>query len=484
MTDSVAVLPWAFAILDSNGDPVSGGTIEFYNAGGLVARTVYSDHSLSTSLGAIVTLSSAGVPINGSSTPVIIYTGTTDYKVIIKNSSGSTLYTYDNIDGAIDTSSFGGSTSNFQTPVETQATDHTVTTDDIGDLYQIDPSGGNRTFTLDSAVDFTDGRRIGVRHNGTANNVLIATVSSEQINLPGGTTTSGYVLTGLGHTVWLISNGTSWVIDLETPPFITGNAKTFTVTDRLSTPPGSPAAESTYIITGSPTGAWSARSEHDIAKADGQGGWIFATPPTDCGWLAYVQDEDEYYAFKASAWVAQAGFATLTDVAYEYIGEVVASTSTSVNFTDLSSTYFAYDIVFHAVLPATNGDTLFVRVSDDNGSTFKNGANDYRWAIWGMLNSAANVSGDTGDSEIELSLSAGSGSGEYADGTLRIINPSAATKTKVHWDIEHVNTSGDTRMYKGSGVYDTEVAIDAIQFLFSTGNIASGTFKIYGLRAV
>jgi hypothetical protein len=33
------------------------------------------------------------------------------------------------------------------------------------------------------------------------------------------------------------------------------------------------------------------------------GVFVGTTPPTDCGWVAYVQDEDRYYSFIGSAWV-------------------------------------------------------------------------------------------------------------------------------------------------------------------------------------
>jgi hypothetical protein len=430
-----------------------------------------------------VTLSSAGVPINGSSTPVIIYTGTTDYKVIIKDSGGSTIYTYDNIDGALDTSSFGGSTSNFQTPVETQATDHTVTTADIGDLYQIDPSGGNRTFTLDSAVDFTDGRRIGVRHNGTANNVLIATVSSEQINLPGGTTTAGYVLTGLGHTAWFVSNGTSWVLDLETPPFITSNIPVFTVTDRVTAPPGSPAAESTYLIIATATGDFAGR-ENQIAKSDGQGGWIFATPPNDCGWRAYVQDEDVNYQFQDSAWVANEGYVTSTGVSYQLISNIDANIDSAISFTDLSSDYSSYDILISGMAPSDDAQRLVGRLSTNNGSSYANGVTDYSWNFDGLNSGTATDSGDNEDGEIEFTGDIGNDTDETVALRITIHNPMGTDRTRLTWEFTGSTGAGTDTIRTGTGgaEYNTAGATDAIQLFFSAGTM-TGNAKLYGRRA-
>jgi hypothetical protein len=67
-----------------------------------------------------------------------------------------------------------------------------------------------------------------------------------------------------------------------------------------------------YILTAAPSGAWSSFAEHDIVESDGSGSWIRRTPPTDCGWIAFVQDEDANYQFRGSAWVAFAHAASDT----------------------------------------------------------------------------------------------------------------------------------------------------------------------------
>lgn len=110
MTDSVAVFPPGFRVLDALGDPVAGATIEFYNAGTTTAKTVYLNNALTTSLGSTVYCDSAGHPVagSGSTTKVLIYTGTADYKCIIKDGSGAVLATFDDVKGAAVAGSSGG----------------------------------------------------------------------------------------------------------------------------------------------------------------------------------------------------------------------------------------------------------------------------------------------------------------------------------------------------------------------------------------
>jgi hypothetical protein len=86
------------AFLDGNaqvtkddGTPNASGTLEFYEPGTSTPKAVYSDSALGTSLGATVTLNSAGrytassIWMNGN------------YKVIVKDSSGNTIRTEDEI---------------------------------------------------------------------------------------------------------------------------------------------------------------------------------------------------------------------------------------------------------------------------------------------------------------------------------------------------------------------------------------------------
>lgn len=73
---------------DDNGDPLSGGKVDFYEPGTSTPKDVYTDSGLSTPDSNPVTLDSAGratVWLNG------------DYKVRLKNSAGTVIRTTDNI---------------------------------------------------------------------------------------------------------------------------------------------------------------------------------------------------------------------------------------------------------------------------------------------------------------------------------------------------------------------------------------------------
>jgi hypothetical protein len=56
------IVPGLWPVFDANGDPVSGATIRFYQAGTTNPRAVFSDATLSTSLGTQLTTNAAGEP--------------------------------------------------------------------------------------------------------------------------------------------------------------------------------------------------------------------------------------------------------------------------------------------------------------------------------------------------------------------------------------------------------------------------------------
>ena len=214
MADAILVFPTLWRMFDDSGALVSGGTIEFYDAGTSDARTVYSDPDLSTAIGTTVYCDASGCPVasSGSSTRVPVYTGTGDYKVIIKDGDGATLETKDNLRGATDTSPFvAGDEALPIYPMQAKSADYSVVAGDQGNIINVDPSAATRTITLLSAVTAGDNYCVGIRHVGSANKVTIATVSSQTISAPlaGGAQTS-MMLTSYGESVLLVSDGANW----------------------------------------------------------------------------------------------------------------------------------------------------------------------------------------------------------------------------------------------------------------------------------
>src|SRR3990167_4199492 len=176
MVDATRIFPPGFQVMNSAGTPQSGAVLRFYaNTPAGATRTVYSDLGLSTSLGVTVTTNSAGRPAasGGAGAEVVIYTGTTPYAVTAETSAAVALWSFSNVIGALDTSSFLTGTVVASHPVITKTTDYTIVDGNDGYVVNANPTGGAFTLTLPSAVTVGDGWSITIRHSGTANQVKI-----------------------------------------------------------------------------------------------------------------------------------------------------------------------------------------------------------------------------------------------------------------------------------------------------------------------
>jgi len=300
--DSTPIFSILDRVTDANGDPVSGGSVEFYDAGTTTPKTVYSDSTLATSLGSTVNLDSGGYPVSGGSTKTMIYTGTAAFKCIVKDADGVALITHDNVPGAV-TIPTTDEIALPETPVVSRTSTYTILTTDQAKLINADPTGGSFAITLPSAVTVGDGWRVGVRHSANTTNVVtVRTTGAQTIGMPGQTAATSVSLTGLGHARWFVSDGAGWTVDSEVPPIMGGPLPYIKVTDRLTAPPASPTGGARYIINGSPTGAWSTLSfaENQVVESDGNGSWLGYTPAN--GWMAWVDDEDLVTVYHDSAW--------------------------------------------------------------------------------------------------------------------------------------------------------------------------------------
>ena len=160
-----------------------------------------------------------------------------------------------------------------------------------------------------------------------------------------------------------------------------------------------------------------------------------------------------------------------------------ASASISWNNTYLTSSYNVYMVVMRSLLPATDNVTLHSRLSTDNGSTWISGANTYQYATASFSVSAVASQGSSGNTSMQLMGSTqGNVAEETADSICYIYDPlGATTRTCLYHETTMHTTFTSFFHYTGSMQYKTAAATNAIQFYYSSGNIASGDFMLYGL---
>ena len=178
-----------------------------------------------------------------------------------------------------------------------------------------------------------------------------------------------------------------------------------------------------------------------------------------------------------------------------HIKTLTASSSSTLSFVDgssdvvLDSTYPIYLFKFINIHPATNNTHLMVNFRDGGSSYDATKTTTVFYSYHDESDSEANVIYSTG-SDLAQSTSAqrltggtGNGADESASGTLHLFNPSSTTFVK-HFigNSSTYNHSNYNNGWYSSGYCNVTAAIDAVQFSMSSGNIDSGTIKLYGIK--
>jgi len=163
----------------------------------------------------------------------------------------------------------------------------------------------------------------------------------------------------------------------------------------------------------------------------------------------------------------------------EFIASLDASSSATLSFTGFdASKYDSYIFTVGNMLPATD-DTLFqALMSVDGGSNYLSASDSYVTGI------AVGIS--AGDNAfIPLTYNGiGNATGEGLTGDYFLNNPDLNTTTYLTGSVVYTTATGAIGGYIGDqfGAGKTKAAtvVNAIQFKFSSGNIASGTITMYG----
>ena len=174
-----------------------------------------------------------------------------------------------------------------------------------------------------------------------------------------------------------------------------------------------------------------------------------------------------------------------------FISKQTASSSASISFTGIDSTYKEYMFIFNNIHPATDGAFFAFNLSTDGGSTYAVTKTSTMFNTQHGEGGGAGVLGYEGAYDLAQSTSyqrlvagggVGNGSDESLSGYLQIFNPSSTTYVK--------HFIGSTNIYNNfdashaqylAGYGNTTSSIDAVDFKFESGNIDAGTISLFGI---
>lgn len=163
-----------------------------------------------------------------------------------------------------------------------------------------------------------------------------------------------------------------------------------------------------------------------------------------------------------------------------------ANNSSSVVFqSHIDDTYDQYIVECIGVVPVLNNETFMMRTSSDGGVSYDAGPSDYSHVFLRLMDGSTSntVYADSGDTAADLGTALGNTAGEHVNSSIKIYNPAGTSLRKtMQYDSVMVRENGETQRATGMCTRESTAAINALQFLFKNGNIASGKFKLYGVR--
>ncbi len=134
-------------------------------------------------------------------------------------------------------------------------------------------------------------------------------------------------------------------------------------------------------------------------------------------------------------------------------------------------------------IPATDAVTLQMRVSTDGGSSYDASAGAY-WYIntGGYSNSGVlAIIRSTGATSISLADGIGNGASEGITSDVTIMGQTnTAVRQRIGLESWYYDSNNNAGHLMGTGLRATAQDTDAVRFLFSSGNIGSGTYAVYG----
>jgi hypothetical protein len=162
-----------------------------------------------------------------------------------------------------------------------------------------------------------------------------------------------------------------------------------------------------------------------------------------------------------------------------------ASASASLDFeTWYDAAYDTYLIEIVALVVATDNVNIILRMSTDGGATYDSG-NNYAWAANQVATNAFNAGvGSAADSSIQLARAVDNAATNGVIGHYTLANP-ASTASYKGLTGQSFMLQNDANFYvmNGGGLYLSTTAVNAFQILASSGNLASGTVRVYGIAA-
>mgnify|MGYP000548149943 FL=1 len=194
--------------------------------------------------------------------------------------------------------------------------------------------------------------------------------------------------------------------------------------------------------------------------------------------------------------IIDAGAISVAKGALTHIKTLTASSSGTLTFHHgtsdviLDSTYKHYMFEFINIHPSSNDSYFTFQANAVGESGFNETITSSMFRAYNKEDSSANaLSYENGDYDLDqetvfqvLNDSVGTDTDQSTCGRLMIFEPSSTVFVK-HWAYQGVENAADDKVQNThtTGYFNTTAALDEFQFKMNTGNMDTGSIKLYGI---
>ena len=163
--------------------------------------------------------------------------------------------------------------------------------------------------------------------------------------------------------------------------------------------------------------------------------------------------------------------------------EIVTSAVSSVTLTGIDSRFEVYKVVLSDV-QGTSDSVSFKERFTVSGTAQSTSNYDYATKTVRDTGSFSNNSASNGtELFVNTQTAMGTGTGETLQGVRYLFNFNNASEYSFcTMEMVFLDFDVSARGGQGGGVYTVAEAHDGVNYFFASGNIASGTFTLYGLK--
>lgn len=166
-----------------------------------------------------------------------------------------------------------------------------------------------------------------------------------------------------------------------------------------------------------------------------------------------------------------------------------ASASSTIDFTtSINSTYDNYVFLVSSIICSVDAHPIYLRTSTNAGSTWDQGASDYKYgsSYFGHSGSATVTASSVSDRIFLTGSGLGNGdlgnqSGENYNATIYLYGPSQTKKVVVGVSGSYLNDANEPIRYSSMGFRDVVADVDGVRFFPNSGTFTSGTISLYGI---